>query len=281
MVIALLFATALATSAVDAYSHANVTGDFDDFRRAEIAIDAALAESSNPDLHLLKAEFELTVHRLANAKRELALLPDTPIVRRVRADVAMQEGRYREARHLLRGDDSWEAIARLADLERSDALYVRAQEELNAKQMRAFAWIELQRGLLCLRKQRYEDALAHYRRGELAQPGWPALEEHIAEVLALLGRREEAIAICKRLPQSYCALDDAAAERLFEHQHALYPEAAIGHFIEYLLTKPALDPRLVPFAEENVRLRPNIETKALLAKAYAKAYGLRRPQSPL
>lgn len=288
MVITFLFAAALATGAADAYSHATFTGDYDDFRRAELAIAAALAESDNSDLHLLEAQFELTVHRLANAKRELAALGDVPMVRAVRADVAMQEGRYADARRLLRGDGSWPALARRAWLEwhfgdpkRADALYAEAQEQLHAKQMRSFAWLELQRGLMDLDARRYDDALAHYRRAGLAQPGWWLVEEHIAEVLALLGRKDEAIAIYRgiRNPSVVGALanltnDDALraeAERLFEHQRALYPEAASGHFIEYLLALPKVDARLVPMAEQNLALRPNAESKLLLARAYEKA----------
>lgn len=284
MIAAILFASAVAMSADDAYQHATFTGDYDDFRRAEVAIDAALRESTDPDLRLLKAQFELTVHRVANAKRELDTLGDSPIVRRARADVAIQEGRVADARRLLRGDDSWDALARRAALERdpqrADALYAEAQEQLTAKQMRSFAWLELQRGLLDLHAERYEDALAHYRRAGVAQPDWWVIREHTAEALALLGRKDEAIAIYRTIenPIAIGALaeltnDDALrakADRLFEHQFALYPEAASGHFIEVLLARPACDPRLLPMAERNYAQRPNADAKKLLEKARRK-----------
>ena len=60
------------------------------------------------------------------------------------------------------------------------------------------------------------------------------------------------------------------ADVLFRRQLALYPEAAAGHLIEYLLQKPDVDPRLREYAEQNHALRPNGEAKLLLAKAYLK-----------
>ena len=68
-------------------------------------------------------------------------------------------------------------------------------------------------------------------------------------------------------PAAAAALD-AEAWELFEKRRALYPEAALGHFVEHLLARGGTPgPDLVRLAEENYRLRPNPGAKLLLARA--------------
>ena len=156
--------------------------------------------------------------------------------------------------------------------------------------MRSYAWLELQKGLMDFDDGRYERALAHYRLADRAYSGYWQIEEHVAEVLDRLGGTDEAIALYRgiiqrtRNPEFVNALaaildrrDHAAAEALyaeaeglFEEQYRLYPEAAIGHFLKYLIGRREADPRLLEMAERNVQLRPNAESKLLLARAYVK-----------
>jgi tetratricopeptide (TPR) repeat protein len=287
------------------YTRASLTADFADFARAEQEIGSALHEAAPADeLFLFRATLHVKLHRLAAAKddlRRLTRLAGSPYVRLLGADIAMQEGRYGEARRaygeLLAADRSWDHLARAAYFEwktghpeRADALYAEAQDGLTAKEMRSFAWVELQRGLIDFDRRRYADALAHYRRADRAYSGYWLIEEHIAEVLGLLGRTDEAVEIYERViektrnPEYLSALgslverdDPGAAEELyrradalFEERFARYPEAAAGHYVEHLLQRRQAGPRLLELAEMNHRLRPNAEAKLLLAKACLK-----------
>ena len=88
------------------------------------------------------------------------------------ADIAFQEGHYKEARlayeALIEEDRTWDNLARLAfwhskfgEEAEAERLYLDAEDEITAKEMRGFAWLELQRGLLDLRRGRYAEAAAH------------------------------------------------------------------------------------------------------------------------
>jgi len=122
------------------------------------------------------------------------------------ADLDFQEGRYEQARRaledLIRENPSWDNLARLAyykfkmgDTEDADRLYFEAEDELTAKEMRSYAWVELQRGVLRLTRGCYEEAMAHYRRADAAYTGHWHTDEHIAEVLAAEGLFDEAITL--------------------------------------------------------------------------------------
>lgn len=285
------------------YTRASLTADFSDFTRAEQEIERALSVPAD-ELLLFRATLNIKLHRLAAAKGDLRRLTDlagSSYVRLLGADIALQEGRYEEARRtyeeLLAARRTWDHLARVAYLRwktghpaQADALYAEAQEDLTAKEMRSFAWIELQRGLLDLDLRRYEDALAHYRRAERAYSGYWLIEEHIAEVLDLLGRTDEAVGIYERIiertrnPEYVSALASLVARRdsgagaalyreadeLFEERFARYPEAAMGHYIEHLIGRKQGSPALLGLAERNHELRPNAESKLLLAKACMK-----------
>lgn len=295
------------------YRRASLTAEYADFQLAEQAIDAAIAAvGPSEDLLFLAAGFQFKVHRLSRAREILERLPAT--ARRGRwlaleADLAYQEGRYADARRgyesVLARQRGWDDLARLAFLEsrtgrrkQAEQLYREAQDDLTAKEMRSWAWLELQRGLLDLDFGDPAAALAHYERAALGYPGWWLIEEHRAEALALLGRREEAVELYrrvvagKRAPEFLAALaallaatDPAAARAFeaealaaFERQSALYPEAALGHYLEHRLERPlaagaagrAEAEALLAMAERNLALRPNGESRLWLARAYAK-----------
>lgn len=264
------------------YLRASLTGDYGDFKRAEEALGDNL---------LVRAYLAFKLHRLPETKRCLALLPDSGAVRTLQADVALAEGRYEEAARAYAAlPPTWDTLARLAHLAaqtgnpaRADALYARAQDELTAKEMRSFAWLELQRGIVQWEHGQHARALTHYERANRAYSGWWLVEEHMAEVLEAMGRRREAIRLYRgvvartRNPEFYAALaaltnDDALyaeADRLYGEQLRLYREAAIGHVLRTKLERPP-SPDLVSLAERNVTYRPNAESRLLLAEAYLK-----------
>lgn len=287
------------------HARASLTTDLDDLERLEREIERAMIEhrSVPPDeLYLYRATLQLELHRLAAAGADLDRLSHRgrwSQLRLLRADLAQQEGRYDVARRtydeLLAEDRTWDRLARVAHHEwrtgesgRADALYQEAQAQLTAKEMRRFAWIELQRGLIDLDGGEVGEALAHYRRADRAFSGYWLIEEHLAEALDLSGRPREAEALYRRVvgatgkPEFVAALarivarrDPAAAralqrraDELFEEGLARYPEATLGHYLEHLIGREPPAPRLLELAERNHRLRPNAESKLLLAEVH-------------
>jgi tetratricopeptide (TPR) repeat protein len=173
------------------------------------AIDVAMTSSPvRSDLWLVQAHTALKLHRFADAQCIVHAEParlSCPHGLLIDSDLHMQEGRYAAAREkivqALADDVTWEGLARLAfltgllgDVETADHFYIRAQDELTIKQMHAYAWIEVQRGVLHFQRGKYAEARAHYDRGNQAYSGYWLIEERIAEVKGAEGCFAEAIA---------------------------------------------------------------------------------------
>lgn len=188
-------------------SLAGLMADFD-------AVAAAILETMREfgpaeDLCLLKANLDFRFHRLTEVRQDLQMCPllSGRLEGRVLlADLDFQEGRYQEARlefeRVIGENRTWDNLARLAhwksklgEVGEADQLYEEAEDELTAKQMRSYAWLELQRGVLAFTHGHYSDAWAHYRRADKAYPGHWLTDEHIAELLAAEGRFDEALAL--------------------------------------------------------------------------------------
>jgi tetratricopeptide (TPR) repeat protein len=288
------------------YRKATLTADFDDMAALEREIDAAIADLGPvDDLVLAKANLALKLHRLDSAVQALEAAPhlkQTPGGRALLADLAQQQGRYADARAVLEEAvalrPDWEGLARLAYFramtgapDEADRLYARAQDQLTAKEMRHYAWLELQRGVIDLDVGRHEAALAHYRHADRAYSGYWLIEEHMAEVLALLGRGRESAEIYARVlpsaakPELMAAYACVIAEReparsrelvraaqaAFEQQMERYPEAAVGHYLTYLIDTESDRSRLIELARLNLSARPNADARLLLARACVKA----------
>lgn len=287
------------------YLRASLSGDFEDFRKAEAAINRALEiHGPSETLQLFKANLNFKLHRLDQARAnllELAEISGHSQIEILRADIALQEGQYEKAlaayEKIIVENRSWDNLARLAyykaktaNPEEADKLYIEAQEKLSVKEMRSFAWLELQRGLLDLDYERYHDALAHYKRANRAYSGYWLIEEHMAEALNLVGETDEAIKLYRAIidktqnPEFISALADIIqsadpeaahslyiqADELFEKRYRLYPDAARGHYVEYLLQRDDNAPRLLAYAERNYMVRPNAEAKFLLVQTMRK-----------
>ena len=137
------------------------------------------------DLYLLKANIAFKLHRLADVEAALDAAPsvrESAEGRLLRADLDFQHGRYRRARDLyaslVEAERSWAALARLAyyhgktgEAERADLLYREAQDELTAKEMRAFAWHRSPARVSRFRARPLRRGRRHYRRAEAAYPG--------------------------------------------------------------------------------------------------------------
>lgn len=285
------------------YNRASLTADFGDFKIAERAIDDAFARAGAiPDLVLLRAQFRFKLHQLREAESDLAHLdPEAPGVPALIADLAFQRGDYAAARKgyeaAIAEDGKWDDTARLAylqsrtgDVAGAMAAYSKAEDAISIKEMRSFAWVELQLGLLEYERKQYDAALAHYRRADRAYSGYWLVEEHIAEVLAASGKTSEAVKLYEKViadthnPEYLNALgriversDPAAAAKLYAEadrrnaeRFALYPDAAMGHLLRDALLRAQPRPDLVALAERNYALRPNGDAALLLARAYLK-----------
>src|SRR5215472_4559212 len=196
------------------YQKASIAGDLAGLAAVERSIDKAIRFLANPgDLYLLKAHAAFKLHKLPDVDAALLAVPsvyDSAEGRLIRADLDFQRGRYLAAEsgyvEVLRHERSWGALARLAHLQGkmgdatgADGLYEEAEDQLTAKEMRAYAWLEVQRGFLDFARGRDDNAQLHYRRADAAYSGYWLVEEHYAELLGAQGRYDEAIAVYRSI----------------------------------------------------------------------------------
>jgi hypothetical protein len=196
------------------YQRASLVGDFAQLNAVERAIERAVPLLTHPgDLYLLKANVAFKLHRLGDVEAALLAIPvggrciEACLLR---ADLHFQRGRYRDAEAAyiaaIEAERSWSGLARLAyfrgkmgDLEGADRLYQEAEDELTAKKMRTYAWLEVQRGFLAFSRGTYANARSHYDRAEAAYPGCWLVDEYKAELLGAEGRHAEAIELFRSL----------------------------------------------------------------------------------
>jgi tetratricopeptide (TPR) repeat protein len=285
------------------YRRATLTGDAAELEAAAAAVDAGLRRFGPwPDLCLLKANLDFKRHRLADVKRDLDLAPSlraSPEGRLLRADLDFQEGRYEDARRDYEGavaaDRTWDALARLAhfelklgDVARADELYAEAEDELTAKELRSYAWVELQRGVVDLSRGRYDAAERHYQRAAAAYSGDWLADAHLGELRAAQGRVGEAVALYESVvaraprPELQQALGDLYAlagepERARPwHDRALaaYLDSVrrgevqyYHHLVDFFAKVRRDGAEAVRWAERDLELRRNFSTLGALAWA--------------
>ena len=293
-------------------ARARLTGSYDDYARAEQVLADAMAVAPVGGGPLLnRSSLHFSLHRLPAAAADLEAAAALPPLIRPRPEVLLQRrgalalelGNYPEARRLLEesvalkpGMTNLSGLAlwhwKTGDLDGAERLYDRAEDRYLGRPNEPRAWMDLQRGLLDLDRGRYPEALAHYRDAEHHLPGWYLVDEHIAEAVRLLGRREEARSIYLRVvastgnPEFMDALadmaredgDDAAAQDWVDRAHAAYeaqldrfPEAASGHALGHFLDFGQAPGRALDIARQNHDNRPNVAAKALLAQAALEA----------
>jgi tetratricopeptide (TPR) repeat protein len=285
------------------YQQAVLTGDLRQLPAAEQAIDITINHLPNPgDLYLLKAKLAFKLHRLPDVKHSLAAVPslaETAEAKGLEADLYFQEGQYERAKaayvRVIDEEPTWDNLARVAyfvasmgEFERADDLYARAEDELTAKEMRSYAWLELQRGLLDLAQGRHDEALAHYHRADQAYSGDWRVAEHVAEAMAAQGNYQDAAKLYESLvarvpkPELRQALgelytimgDEDRAKPLFDAAEASYLESARRgevHYYHHLadLYSDAIKngSEAVKWARQDIVLRENFATQSALAWA--------------
>jgi tetratricopeptide (TPR) repeat protein len=285
------------------FHRASLTGILADFEAVDLALREAIEDfGPKEDLCLLKANLDFRFHRLADVRHDLQMCPLLPgrfEGRALLADLDFQEGRYEAARveleRLISENRTWDNLARLAywkgklgDAGEADALYEEAEDDLTAKQMRSYAWLELQRGVLAITHGRYADAREHYQRADAAYPGHWHTDEHFAELLASEGRFEEAAALFQNViarapkPELQQALGELyvfsgqpdKAEPWFAKALATYLESVerggvhyFHHLADFYADAGQEPAEAVRFARMDLEMRSNFSTQAALAWA--------------
>jgi tetratricopeptide (TPR) repeat protein len=285
------------------YQRAALTARLDEFAVAEEAVDKAFEQVGPwPDLCLVKANLDMKFHRLAEAKKALAMakgLRESFPGRVVHADIDLQEGRYTQSRAtcetLIQEDRTWDNLARLAyweskfgEMETAERIYLEAEDELTAKEMRGFAWVELQLGLMDLRAGRYEEAGEHYRRAGKAYSGYWLVDDHKAELLGTEGKYDEAVRLYEsvlaetprpELQQAFGELYVAMGEQReadvwFDRALAGFLEASENggvhyyhHLVDFYSDVREDAPKAVGWAMKDYGLRPNYGTQGALGWA--------------
>jgi len=285
------------------FQKSSLTGSPQDIEKADRIFNNVPAIIPRPaDLYLLNAAFDLKLHRLGAAKinlEKLSFMENDPKVLVLKADIAVQEGNYSTAltnyQEIIEKNRTWDNLARLAylrakfgDFKSADQIYAAAEEELSAKDMRSYAWVELQRGYLALSRGQYEEAWTQYQRADQAYSGYWLTKEYKAEWLATQRDFEAAIALykqviaCTRRPELYHALGDLYAfmgqPKLAKPWHdkalTVYLDSVRRGDVQYYhhLASFYADARLdgaeaVKWARKDLLLRQNATTRDALAWA--------------
>lgn len=290
---------------------ARLTGDLDDYARAEDALAKGFShapEGAGP--HLGRASLHFSLHRLDAVEPDLVMAerrvnPDKSLLARIRlmrARLDVERGNYADAaagyQEALSLDDTLQVHVAIAHHAWHTADWATAEAELDVAEGMYHgtwgeprAWFHLLRGLMDLDRERYDEALAHYRDADFALADYWLVQEHIAEVLSLQGKYDKALALYTPAvertgsPELMGAMAGTLAEmgRVqeaedliaratagFEANLARFPEAAYGHALEHFLEHGTPEQAL-SLAEKNAALRPNGPALELLSEAYARA----------
>lgn len=292
---------------------ARLTGDYNDYKAAEETIEKAFATIQHPppSVNRTRARLNFTLHRMDRIEEDLVKVRLDPTQNAsgkagdlsFEAKVAFQSGDYKRAEEMfaksLAIEEGYSNLSSLAVFRWKTGKFDEAEELLGkalagyrGKLMEPRAWVHLQLGLMDLDRGRYDEALVHYREGESFVTGYWLIDEHIAEILTLTGKTEEAKALYLDIIErtdnpefmdsmaGILAAEGKEAEskayverarKRYEELLALYPEAAAGHALEHFLEFGEDTAQIVEMAERNHTLRPNGEAKGLLAAAYLKA----------
>lgn len=276
---------------------AQLTGNFSDFYLANQSLEAF---PNDRELIFLRAKIALSMHDITQGKNlydKLNTYPNDARTEDLAIDIALQQGQYQHAVEMLtqrlQRDAQWSDLARYAhlvhkfgDSATADQLYIAAQERLSVKQIKDYAWLELQRGIIDLENGKHPEALVHFELANHSYPGHWLIEEHLAETYALLNQSDKAITLYENViqqsdnPMYFFALGNLleatqparanelfySAEENFRQRYSRYPLAAAGHMMDIWIEeqeKSATDDRrarLLQLSEMNFLQRPNADS---------------------
>ena len=249
--------------------------------------------------NFMQRKHDPILHLVALGANRISTVEPTERVS-LRADLALYSGRYRLAEEVYRALVNNSGIPShyvrlglakkwLGSPGEAAAFLEAAEKRYHAGAPVMMAWLKLQRGLVALDRGRFDEALAMYRLATDALDGWWLIEEHIAEVLLLSGKTQEAKQLYEKIiertgnPEFMDAL--AAIERtegkvenakklrqraraIYEQRLTGFPEAAAGHALDHFLQDTATAAKTLALAEKNFDTRPYGESAIALAKAW-------------
>lgn len=276
-------------------ARARLTGSFDDYAAAQDALDRAFRTApAGAGPHLTQASLAFSLHRLDRTAAMLdaidhyAVPPDGDTVAELsatRGDIAFYRGDYAEAKRRYEGRAGEEGSAfrlavydmRTGEPDAALALLDDLERRARLPSAQYLANLALQRGAIELQRGAWDKAAAHFARADRVFPGYWYAEAHVAQMLALTGRRDEAIARYRTIAEAsqapevmdalaalYRLQGDAAnskawaarAAAIWDKRVAQIPEAAWGHAIEHELAfgSPA---RALELAQKDYAARPH------------------------
>ena len=289
------------------YHLATLTGLEADFDRARAYVNALVTElGPREDLCLLQAQIEGRYHRLDLIEEVLQACPSLAQRaegRSVQADIDFQEGRYQAAREaleqLVAEREAWDDLARLAhwksemgERDEADALLERAEDQLSAKEMRSYAWLELRRGALALSRGDLPRTRFHYERASSAFPGYWRTDTHLVELLIEEQQDDAAVILMRDVvarapkPELQQALGDIlvcvgrageAAPFFQAAEQAYLSSVAAGgvhyyhHLSDYYGGWAGRPVEAAEYAQKDLVLRDNYTTQSALAWCHLQA----------
>lgn len=286
-------------------ARARLTGSFADYAEAQRALDRGFA-SATPGAgpHLTQAALALSSHRLDLAEKMLDAIDRYAVpaeaevragVLAMRGDIALNRGQYRAAEARYRelstaGErpDQRIAIFWARTGRPEDALAaIRRVERAGLMTGQSLAQLALLRGAIALQSGDWDAADAAFFDAERRFPGWWLTGAHRAQMLALRGRTDEAIAgftkltarnddpsLRDALASLYRARGDHARTTLWAARAGvgwaerlrLLPEAGLGHAAEHELAFGTPE-RALALARRDYLLRPHGATAVTLGWA--------------
>lgn len=297
-------------------ARARLTGSFDDYAAAQAALDTAFA-SAPPGTgpHLTQAVLAFNLHRLAQTEAALdAIDRYSPLGQHevhdetvaMRGDLAFYRGRYADALRLYRGGQGVsEGAFRMAVYASKTGAADQALTAIDGMESairfptaQLLSNLAMLRGSIELQRGDWDKATEQFRRADAIFPGSWLIEAHLAEMLAIAGKREAAAkqfeAISRRsgvpevmdaLAGLYRAQGDLGratfwadqAGQIWEQRLRQLPEAAYGHAVEHYLAFGNPE-RALQLAQLDYRSRPHGASAIALAWAYI---GVNRPADAL
>ena len=267
------------------YRRASLTDSFEDLESTATAIELAARLSPSDDLLLLQTQLDFKLHRVDDAQETLDRLDSkiagSAVVQAMQADIDLHRGRLLAARRkyesALEEERSWHTLARLAHLQMvlgdfasAERLYRAAQDEITVKEMRAYAWTEVQRGKLDVRRGCFDEALDHYRQADQAYSGDWYVATHLAEVYQAMGEYEraaelyvEALAQYQR-PELCEALGNVHAQLGDREQSRAWREKAVAAYSESAGNHQGQGPRGSSFSQPGSRSTPRPSATRLM-----------------
>ena len=286
-----------------------LNGDLEEIQRGIELLDVALGLSpDDPTLLVFRAKQQMTLHRFDQARgdyeRALAALgfgaPPSSLMAEVGSDLEWNLGEYESAVTAIRRRTEVRptapGLARLARLEHDLGRYQEAERLFEAAEDLVFdvdpvfvAWLNVQRGIHLFELGEYDRAEVFFREARRRMPTYVLANEHLAEVLGILKRYDESVAIYNEVlehssdPEIMAALAlvlrragrpeeadvlVASAARRFDELLEKYPEAMAAHASDFFLADGRDPERALELLKRNFELRPNIDSAARLARAH-------------